>query len=67
MRYSFHIDTAYAVEKVGCYQGTSSLAKRNSRRHFKICTEKGAITDQWWVLYKVKVRQEFIGFSVTAS
>ena len=25
-------------------KGTSSVAKRNSRRHFKICTEKGAIT-----------------------
>ena len=40
-----------------------SVDKKNSRRHFKICTGKGPITGLWLTLYKVELKQEFTGFS----
>ena len=48
--YSFHTATTYSVEKGLMLISQIHCSLKNSRRHFKICTEKGAITGPWWVL-----------------
>ena len=37
-----------------CSLGQMRHSWRNSRRHFKMCTEKGAIIGTWWVVSTVE-------------